>query len=233
MVYQEGDILSVPLFAHTRHFFVYIGDGEVIGWGPWDEISWMGGKGSVSRKKLFKDGDEYKYLGTSGELQAITLERRTRASKEAIDARIMQMAQGIDYHAAHRNCEHFACYITGVTIRSEQSVGLLFTDYEPFSIMPMICNLNQLRDALLRCKHCGPSPLTKREFEKALLINKLDDGFFVYHFNHPLGGQHIYVTPIAKTKDFIASYDSIILAYYGALVGRGEIFGIVRQVQGR
>jgi hypothetical protein len=56
MQFKVGDILSVPLFAHTRHFFVYIGNGETVGWGPWDGMSWMGGKGYVERKTLFEVG---------------------------------------------------------------------------------------------------------------------------------------------------------------------------------
>ena len=60
MQYQIGDILSVQLFAHTRHFFVYIGNKEAIEWEPWDGTSWIGGKGHIFRKKLFKVGSEYK-----------------------------------------------------------------------------------------------------------------------------------------------------------------------------
>ena len=43
-MFEIGDILSVELFAHTRHFFVYIGGGKIVEWGPWDGMSWMGGK---------------------------------------------------------------------------------------------------------------------------------------------------------------------------------------------
>ena len=56
MQFKIGDILSVPLFAHTRHFFVYIGDGKTDGWGPWDGMAWMGGKGNGEKKELFKVG---------------------------------------------------------------------------------------------------------------------------------------------------------------------------------
>lgn len=77
--FQVGDILSVPLFAHTRHFIVYVGSGETIGWSPWDGISWMGGRGHVERKILFKVGLEYKWLGSNGEL--LTYSRATYQSK--------------------------------------------------------------------------------------------------------------------------------------------------------
>lgn len=54
MPFQVGDILSISLFAHTRHFFVYVSSGEIIEWGPLDGISWMGGKGRVDRKNFSK-----------------------------------------------------------------------------------------------------------------------------------------------------------------------------------
>lgn len=68
MQYQVGDILSVKLFVHTRHFFIYVGNGEIVDWGPWDGTSWMAGKGNVYRKELLKVGSEYKWLGRNGEL---------------------------------------------------------------------------------------------------------------------------------------------------------------------
>jgi len=232
MQFQVGDILSVKLFAHTHHFFVYLGDGEVVEWGPWDGISWMGGKGQVARKELFKVGSEYKWLGGNGELQEITLEQRTGASKELIGERIKQMTTGIDYHLSHRNCEHFAHYVTGHTPRSEQSIWHLFTDHDPFTSQPMIYDLSQLRDALLRCKFCGPATLSREDFDKSVLVGRLKDGYYTYHLSHPLGGQHLYVTPISKSEDFEFSYNSVVLAQFGAFLGRGEILSIVRQLRG-
>lgn len=232
MQFQVGDILSILLFAHTRHFFVYFDDGETIGWGPWDGISWMGGKGHVERKVLLKVETEYKWLSDNGEVQDINLEKRTRASQRFILEQINQMTTGIDYHLGHRNCEHFANYVTGQTIKSEQSIFHLFTDQDPFTSQPMIQNLNQLRDALLRCKFCGPARLAREDFENAVFVSQLKDGYYTYHLSHSLGGQHLYVTPVAKADDFESSYDSIVLAYFGALFGRGEILGIVRQLRG-
>ncbi|BAU65553.1 hypothetical protein STA3757_29410 [Stanieria sp. NIES-3757] len=34
MEFQVGDILSIPLKGHTRHFFVYVGNKLTVGWGP-------------------------------------------------------------------------------------------------------------------------------------------------------------------------------------------------------
>lgn len=232
MQFQVGDILSVDLLAHTRHFFVYVGNGEIIEWGPWDGISWMGAKGHVSRKELFKVGTEYKWLRNNGELQAITLERRTGVSEKLIFERIEQMTTGIDYHLGHRNCEHFAHYITGLTPHSKQSIWHLFTDCDPFTSQPMIYNLSQLRDALLRCKFCDSVRLSREDFDKAVFVGKLQDGYYVYYLSHPLGGQHLYITSILKSEDFESSYQSIVLAHFGAFFGRGEILSIVRQLRG-
>lgn len=230
--FQVGDILSVPLFADTRHFIVYVGSGETIGWSPWDGISWMGGRGHVERKILFKVGLEYKWLGSNGELQDITLEQRTRVSKQLIVERINQMTIGIDYHLGHRNCEHFANYVIGQTPNSEQSLWHLFTDKDPFTSQPMIYDLSQLRDALLRCKFCGPVRLSREDFEKAVFVSQLKDDYYTYHLSHSLGGQHLYVTSVPKSKNFESSYNSVVLAYFGAFFGRGEILGIVRQLRG-
>ncbi|NES64737.1 MAG: hypothetical protein F6K24_05480 [Okeania sp. SIO2D1] len=232
MQFQIGDILSVQLFAHTRHFFVYIANGETIEWGPWDGTSWMGGKGHIFRKKLFPVGSEYKWLGNSGELKEITLEKRTGVTKELIEKRIKLVTTGIDYHLGHRNCEHFAYFVTGNMPRSNQSIWHLFTDHDPFTSKPMINNFDQLRDALLRSKHCGPVGLSRGDFENAVFVSQLNDGYYTYHFSHPLGGQHLYVTTIAKTKNFESSYNSIVLAFFGAFFGRGEIFSLVRQLRG-
>jgi hypothetical protein len=232
MPFQVGDILSISLFAHTRHFFVYVGSGEIIDWEPWDGISWMGGKGHVDRKELFKVGGEYKWLRGNGKLEQITLEQRTGASEKLIVERIQQMTTGIDYHLGHRNCEHFVHYVTGNKPYSKQSVWHLFTDCDPFTSQPMIYDFNQLRDALLRCKFCNSVSLSREDFDKAVFVSKLEDGYYAYHLSHPLGGQHLYITPVAKSEDSESSYDSIVLAYFGAFLGRGEILSIVRQLRG-
>ncbi len=232
MQFQVGDILSVELLAHTRHFFVYVGDDKIIEWGPWDGSSWMGGKGHIFREELFKVGGGYKWLAKNGALKEITLEKRTGASLALIEERIKQMTTGIDYHLGHRNCEHFAYYVTGYTGYSEQSNSHFFTDHDPFTNQPMIHTLNELRDELLRCKHCGPVGLIREDFDSAVLVSELNDGYYAYHFSHPLGGQHLYVTSISKSEDFEASYHAIVLAYYGAFFGRGEIFAIVRKLRG-
>ena len=232
MQFKIGDILSVPLFAHTRHFFVYIGDGKTVGWGPWDGMSWMGGKGHVEKKELFKVGSEYKWLGSNGKFQDITLEKRTGTSQQLILERINQVTTGIDYHLGHRNCEHFANYVTGQTLNSEQSVLHLFTDQDPFTSQPMIYDLSQLRDSLLRCQYCGPVRLSRKDFENSVFVSQLRDGYYTYHLSHSLGGQHLYVSSVPKSKNFELSYDSIVLAYFGTFFGRGEILGIVRQLRG-
>jgi hypothetical protein len=102
-MFEVGDILSVELFAHTRHFLVYIGDGRIVEWGPWDGMSWMGGKGHVFTKELFKSGSEYKSLGSDGELKEITLEQRTGASESLINQRIREMTTGIDLSGAEKS----------------------------------------------------------------------------------------------------------------------------------
>ncbi|MBD2000689.1 lecithin retinol acyltransferase family protein [Leptolyngbya sp. FACHB-541] len=232
MEFQVGDILSVELFAHTRHFFVYVGKGEIIEWGPWDGISWIGGKGHVARKELFNVGSEYKWIGGNGELQEITLEQRTEASEKLIVERINQITKGIDYHLSHRNCEHFAHYVTGRTPHSKQSIWHLFTDHDPFTSQPMIYDLSQLRDALLRCKFCGSASLSREDFDRAVFVCELKDSYYAYHLNHPLGGQHLYVTSVSKAEDLESSYNSVVLAYFGAFFGRGEILSIVRQLRG-
>lgn len=232
MEFKIGDILSVELFAHTRHFFVYVGDGEVIEWGPWDGISWIGGKGHVAKKELFKVDSEYKWLGSSGKLKEVTLEQRTGENKELIFERIKQMTTGIDYHLGHRNCEHFSHYVTGYMSHSKRSIWHLFTDHDPFTSQPMIQNLNQLRDVLLRCKFCGSVGFSRGDFGQAVFVSQLVDNYYVYHLSHSLGGQHLYVTTFAKSEDFESSYNSIVLAYFGAFLGRGEILSIVRQLRG-
>ncbi|WP_371357576.1 hypothetical protein [Hydrocoleum sp. CS-953] len=113
------------------------------------------------RKKLFQVGSEYKWLGNSGELKEITLEKRTGATKELIEKRIKLVTTGIDYHLGHRNCEHFAYFVTANMPRSDQSIWHMFTDHDPFTTKPMINNFEQLREALLRSKHCGPVGLSR------------------------------------------------------------------------
>ena len=232
MTFQIGDILSVDLVAHTRHFFIYIGNGKIVEWGPWDGTSWMGGKGHVFTKELVKSGSSYKWISSNGELEEIILEQRTGASESLISQRIREMTTGIDYHVGHRNCEHFAYYVTGHTGYSNQSVFHMFTDHDPFTSKPMIQNINQLRDELLRCKYCGVVGLSRVEFKDSVLVCNLSDGHYAYHYSHPLGGQHLYVTTIPKAQDFESSYHSILLAYFGAFLGRGEILSIVRKIRG-
>ncbi|MEL4896000.1 lecithin retinol acyltransferase family protein [Crocosphaera sp. Alani8] len=232
MQFQVGDILSVPLFAHTRHFFVFIGDGKVIEWGPSDGISWMGSHGRVAKKELVKMGLEYKWLARNGDLKEITLEKRTGVSKDLMFKRIEQITKEIDYHLGHCNCEHFAYYVTGNKPHFYQSIWHLFTDHNPFTSQPMINNYKQLRDELLRCKFCGTVSLSREDFDQSIFVSVLNDGYYVYHLNHQLGGQNLYITTVPKSEDFDSSYISIVLAYFGAFIGRGEIFRIIRQLRG-
>jgi hypothetical protein len=95
-----------------------------------------------------------------------------------------------------------------------------------------IRTLNHLRNELLNCKYCGEVQLSKKDFDEAIFVSKLDDSYYIYHLNHLVGGQHLYVSAIAKSENFEASYNSIVLAYYGALLGRGEIANIVEQLRG-
>jgi curved DNA-binding protein CbpA len=119
------------------------------------------------------------------------------------------------------------------------SYDFLRENYNPDDIsedseidQPKISCLNQLRDALLRCKFCGPAPiLLKIDFKKANLVSQLRDGYYVYHLSHSLGGQHLYITSIPKSKDFNLSYKSIAMSYFGALLGRNEILDIVHQLR--
>ena len=108
---------------------------------------------------------------------------------------------------------------------------------------PTIHNLSQLENALNQTKFCGSITKSKEDFDKANLVAKLDDGYYVYHLSHNLigclgelndqvAGQHLYVTSQSKSEDFEASYDSIIITYHGAFFGRGEIFDILKQLRG-
>jgi hypothetical protein len=74
--------------------------------------------------------------------------------------------------------------------------------------------------------------LSREDFDKAIFIGKLQDGYYAYHLSHRLGGEHLYITSILKSEDFESSYQSIVLAHFGAFVGRGEILSIVRQLRG-
>ena len=93
-------------------------------------------------------------------------------------------------------------------------------------------NLIQLKDAFLRARFCGSARLSRKDFEQAVYVGQLDDGYYIYHLDHWAGGQHLYATSVLKSEDFESSYNSVILAQHGALVGRGEMFGIIRQIQG-
>ncbi len=231
MNFQVGDILSVPLAGHTRHFFVYVGNGLTVGWGLKNKNNFISGEGKVEWKSLFKSQNIYLWQKFN-KFAEITLERRTQASLEQIETRINQIPLGLTYHLVHRNCEHFANYVTVQDIRSEQSVWHLFTDHVPFTTESTIKTFKDLKSALLKCKFCGDLILNKKDFENAILLQKLLDGYYVYYLNHWSSSQQIYVTTISKADNFLASYHSICLTYYGVLLGRGEILNIVRQLRG-
>ncbi|AFZ61268.1 CHAT domain-containing protein [Anabaena cylindrica FACHB-243] len=108
--------------------------------------------------------------------------------------------------------------------------GYLFTTKETSSDDKNICNLIQLKKVLDKAKFCGPLTLVKEDFDKANLVSQLDDGNYVYYLSHHLGGQHLYVTSQLKSEDFERSYHSIILAYYGAFLGRETIFDILKRL---
>lgn len=228
---QIGDILSVPLVIYTRHFFVYLGEGLTVSWGLKNKKDLINNLGIVEYKSLVKYDLSYMWA-RNGILKEISLERRTKASAELIKARIESITPGLKYHLVHRNCEHFANYITGQDIRSEQSSWHFFTSHEPFTTESTIKTLKDLKSALLKCRFCNNLALWKKDFENAILLRKLSDGYFVYYLNHWSGSQNLYVTTISKAEDFLASYHSVCLAHYGALVGRGEILNIVRQLRG-
>ena len=112
-------------------------------------------------------------------------------------------------------------------------------DIKKLFIAPNSCSdrikirtLNHLRNELFECKYCGAVQLSKKDFDDAIFVSKLDDGYYTYYLNHLAGGQHLYVSSIAKSEDFEASYNSIVLAYHGAWLGRGEIINIVEQLRG-
>jgi hypothetical protein len=211
MNFQVGDILSVSLAAHTRHFFVYIGNNLTVGWGLKNKTQFLGNEGTVKRKYLIKSNCEY-FWQANNRLKKIVLESRTKASIDRIETRIDRLAPGLTYHLVHRNCEHFANYVTAQDIRSEQSVWHLFTDYVPFTTEPTIETLQQLKSALLKCKFCGDLILNKQDFENAILIAKLLDGYYVYYLNHWSSSQQIYVTTIAKSDNFGSSRVTMIIS---------------------
>ena len=229
--FQVGDILSVPLKAHTKHFFVYVGNNLTIGWGRREKNIFLNSEGIVERKQLKKVDSQYFWQGKY-KLKTIALERRTKANLKLIKEKLDLIHPGISYHLLYRNCEHFAYYVTAQDIRSEQSVSHLFSDYLPFTSQPTINTLDELKAALLRCRFCGDLILTKSDFANATKVAQLLDGYYVYHLNHWSSSQQLYVTTISKANNFQASYDSICLTYYGLLVGRGEILNIVRQLRG-
>ena len=228
--FQVGDILSVPLVGHTKHFFVYMGDGLTVGWGRREKLSVIS-EGIVEWKKLkvFNDRYFWQYLL---KLKPITLERRTYVNAKFIQDQIDAISPGIFYHLLYRNCEHFAYYVTAQDIRSEQSVSHLFSAYLPFSNNPTITTLEELKSALLRCRFCGDLILNRKDFANAILVNQLKDGYYVYYLNHWSSSQQLYVTTVSKANNFEVSYNSICLTYYGLLVGRGELLNIVRQLRG-
>jgi uncharacterized protein YceH (UPF0502 family) len=108
--------------------------------------------------------------------------------------------------------------------------GYLFTTKETSSDDKNICNLIQLKKVLDEAQFCGPLTLVKEDFDKAILDSQLDDGNYVYYLNHQMSGQHLYVTSKLKSEDFERSYHSVILAYYGALLGRETIFDIRKRL---
>ena len=98
--------------------------------------------------------------------------------------------------------------------------------------LPSICSFNQLKEALYKAKFCDEIEKSHKDFAQAKFVVELDDGYYVYHLDHYLGGQHLYVTSRAKSDNFVQSYDSIILAYHGAFFGRSQIFKILEQLRG-
>jgi hypothetical protein len=231
MDFQVGDILSVSLAGHTRHFFVYVGNDLTVGWGPKNKKIFVGSEGTVEWKSLLKNQNMYLWQKFN-KFEKITLERRTKVSLKQIEERISQIPLGLTYHLTNRNCEHFANYVTVQDIRSEQSVWHLFTEHKPFTTESTIQTFKDLKSALLKCKFCGDLILNKKDFDNAILLKKLLDGYYVYYLNHWSGSQQLYVTTISKADSFLASYHSICLTYYGVLLGRGELLNIVRQLRG-
>jgi hypothetical protein len=93
-----------------------------------------------------------------------------------------------------------------------------------------ISSLSQLRDALSKCNHAGSCGLDKSDFRGSKLVTKLDDGYYVYHLSHWAGGQHIYITSVSKSDSLDKSYSAIVESYFGALLGRAEIFEILERL---
>lgn len=231
MKFLVGDILSVPLAGHTRHFFVYVGDYLTVGWGPRNKKHFLSNTGEIQYRYLIKNNNVYVWQ-ENNKIKDINLERRTNCSVEFIKSKVDLVTPGLTYHLLHRNCEHFANYITAQDIRSEQSSWHLFTDSVPFTTKSTIETLQDLKSALLKCKFCGDLILNRRDFENSILLKKLIDGYYVYYLNHWSSSQQLYVTTISKADNFLKSYHSICLTYYGLLLGRGEILNIVRQLRG-
>ena len=57
--FQIGDILSIPLKAHTKHFFVYAGNGLTVGWGRREKKLSFNPEGIVEWKQLKKVNNQY------------------------------------------------------------------------------------------------------------------------------------------------------------------------------
>jgi hypothetical protein len=136
-----------------------------------------------------------------------------------------------------KNICSFAGYVGWIHTEGLQQaieeIKNLFVFPDSFTNRIKIHNLNHLRNELLGCKYCSAVKLlSKKDFDNAVFISKLDDGYCVYYLNHLAGGQHLYVSSIPKSENFESSYNSIVLAYHGAFLGRSEILGIVRQLKG-
>jgi hypothetical protein len=112
-------------------------------------------------------------------------------------------------------------------------INNLFVFPESFKDRITIHNLDRLRNELSGCKYCSAIKLLfKKDFDRAVLIKKLDDDYYVYYLNHLTGGQHLYISSIPKSESFESSYNSIVLAYHGTFLGKNEILNIVRQLKG-
>lgn len=114
-----------------------------------------------------------------------------------------------------------------------EKIQSLFADPSSCKDQIKIRNFSHLRDELFKCKYCSVVKLLfKKDFDNAIFVSRLDDGYYTYYLNHLAGGQHLYVSSIAKSENFEASYNSIVLAYHGALLGREEILNIIGQLRG-
>lgn len=57
--FQVGDILSVPLVGHTKHFFVYMGSGLTVGWGIQEKKLSINLEGVVEWENLKRIKNQY------------------------------------------------------------------------------------------------------------------------------------------------------------------------------